>query len=66
MDSITLNFEETNSATWRKVKAKIEERERVLLSKLRQDLPESETAKIRGALRELEILAGIAWSDSPP
>jgi len=67
MDEVKLNFEETNSSTWRKVEAKIREREARLLHKLRSDLPELETAKIRGALRELEILAGIAYeSESPP
>lgn len=67
MESIKLNFEETNSSTWRKVEAKIKEREARLLKQLRADLSEVETAKVRGALKELEILAGIAYdSDSPP
>lgn len=66
MDEIKLNFEETNSSTWRKVEAKMKEREERLLKKLRSDLSEVETAKIRGALKELEILAGIAYEVEPP
>jgi len=61
MDAYRLTYEETQSTTWRKVMSKLEEREAHLLRKLRSDVSEVETAKLRGALRELEILAGLAY-----
>lgn len=66
MEFIRLTYEETGSSTWRKVMQKIEEREAYLLRKLRQDLSEIETAKIRGALKELEIVAGLANDGNLP
>ncbi len=61
MDDIVLTFEETGSFVWKKVMAKIEERQASLLAALQEDLPHDHTQKIRGALRELNILAGIAY-----
>jgi len=45
---------------------KVKEREAYLLRKLRSDLSETETAKIRGALKELEIVAGLANDENLP
>jgi hypothetical protein len=66
MEIIRLTYEETSSSTWRKVMQKVKEREAYLLRKLRSDLSETETAKIRGALKELEIVAGLANDENLP
>ena len=57
-----LNEVDLGSATWLKVKNRLEARLAVLRKELESDLDTMKTAKVRGKIQELKRI--LAWEDS--
>lgn len=61
-----LNASDKDSATWRRIAARIQERIGLLQRQLETQQPEDSTAALRGRIAELRLLASAADEEIPP
>lgn len=61
-----LNASDKDSATWRRIAARISERIERLRQQLEKPQPEDSTAVLRGRIAELRLLASAADEEIPP